>query len=514
MPCRYRMIMKETKSILPMIKKWKEIYAFVIYIIVFFVSIIPLLICSLYNHMYADDFRYMREANLIVSGEGGVLGKGIMLLHNAVESAALYWRTWSGCYSSYFFCAFSPGCFGEGYVWMNTIILLGIFIIATVASFKLIVIDVLKVQNATKAYLVMLSALFVSIQFVPSTAEAFYWYNGSFYNVAGYSAGLLLFAIIIKMSDMCQKRICKKYLVSALLLAIFFGGTNYSSILLYMVLYVGMVIYIVKNQNIVVKCKIVILGIIGIFYGCSFFSIAAPGNAVRQTHFVKPTAIEAICMALRDVGVWIKEYTSITMLLVVALAIPLFFDIVRNTRYHYNYPWIVALVSYVALGIIFTPTEYSMANLGPMRTQNVYYFFYIVLLYINVFYICGWFYKHCGTYLKISKSIFKYIRLFVCVCLILSIGNLEKSSEEIACVSALNSIITGEIKEYDRQLSERRNLLGNAIIGEVEVPELTVNPHILTVTKNEGLSEDPEYWVNKLMATYFGVEKIISVPSK
>ena len=160
--------------------------------------------------MYYDDFLYAAKTREIVLSEEPLFKQMFLLLQGALSSSLENWQNWSGCYTSYFFSALAPCIWGDEYVFLNIFILLGAFIIANCISFRWIAIDILKLP-VEQAWIMFLSALFISVQFVPSTAEAYYWFNGSFYHIVGYSMGLLLFSVLLKVLFCDKKMHYKRY---------------------------------------------------------------------------------------------------------------------------------------------------------------------------------------------------------------------------------------------------------------------------------------------------------------
>lgn len=493
-----------------------NIYLFLV-ICVFAITLIPLIVVSFYNHMYCDDFDYAREASRIISTNESILKKLGDLLANAVSTSFAKWKGWSGCYTSYFFSAIAPYIWGDKYVCLNVFILLGTYIISNLLSFKLVAIDILNLDKK-KAWIICFSALFVSVQFVPSTAEAYYWFNGSFYNIVGFSIGLLLFAIILKITFYKKKIKLVLYGILGALLAFFFGGTNYSSILLYMVVYFFLIIYLIFfSGGIEWKRKVLSIYLIMQFYTCSLLSILAPGNSMRQEQVGEhASAFNAVIFSLVNVGQFIRENTNLIILLIIFLTLPFIFSCASEIDISYKYPVIVVMISCLLLAVTFTPTLYALNTLGPKRTYNLYFFFYIILLYLNVFYLCGWISKNIQSRCteNIKKDIFSlriYGQMIMMTGLILMIGVPIEKYNNIAFVSATASILSGDIKEYDRQIEERHQIYNDSEVEDVVLPRLTVNPVILSVYENEGLSENPDYWVNQIIKNYYEKNSIISI---
>lgn len=253
------------------------------YLIVFGVTLllVPLFVAAFFNHMYNDDFAYALQSKVLLDNKSG-LGMLLTLFENAFSSAYKEYVSWSGCYTSYFFSALAPYIWGDQYTFLNTFILLGGFIILNAVSLKIILVDILKWRKDVS---VGIGALFIgiSISFIPSTAEAFYWFNGGFYNIIGYGLGLLLIALFLKVLFYKQAISLTKYVLGMILVSILFTGTNYSTILVYIVIYAflgaGIIFGLLKVEK---KRKRVLYCTLIFFYvGCAI-SVLAPGNSVRQ----------------------------------------------------------------------------------------------------------------------------------------------------------------------------------------------------------------------------------------
>ena len=285
------------------------------------ITILPLIVASFYNHIYADDFSYGRNAMHILDKNMEGFETAGALFGNAIATMISEWKTWSGCYTSFFFSSLAPGAFGEEYVFLNIFILLGSFLLANYFSFRIILVDVLKLDDK-KSMIIVCFLLFLSIQFVPSIPEAFYWFNGAFYNIVGYSFGLLQLAFVLKLMFGDIKKGVHLIGVGAVALAILFAGTNYSFMLLCMVYYVVIIaFYIVQKkhyrlQNIYAMVSIVV------FFVFSFLNIMAPGNAARQQEVGEiNSAIGAIYQAIVSVGPFIRENINLLQILIILVSL-------------------------------------------------------------------------------------------------------------------------------------------------------------------------------------------------
>lgn len=85
-----------------------------------FVSVVPLIVLSQYNHPSADDFAYAKTTFLEWNHSHSLF----RLLGEAVATSKRFFNEWQGLYSSAFFLALHPAVFGEAYYsWTGVIML-------------------------------------------------------------------------------------------------------------------------------------------------------------------------------------------------------------------------------------------------------------------------------------------------------------------------------------------------------------------------------------------------------
>ncbi len=158
----------------------------------FILSLIPMLLIARYNHPCADDFSY-GEYTIHTWRETGSLLKTIGA---AVEGTKIRYNTWQGSFSGVFLMTLHPAIFGENlYQYVPIILILG-FCIATMFLLKVILMDYLGADKYSYG-IISLIITFLSIQFVITPVEAFYWYNGAMYYTGFYAIAMILFALVL-----------------------------------------------------------------------------------------------------------------------------------------------------------------------------------------------------------------------------------------------------------------------------------------------------------------------------
>ena len=155
-----------------------------------------------------------------------------------------------------------------------------------------------------------------------------------------------------------------------------------------------------------------------------------------------------------------------------------------------------------------------MSNIGYARPINIYYYSYYLLITFSFFYLTGWIYqrisdlngtapssKISGLGEIIQKKVWIIALIF---CIILCANSYHFGILKMTTFQATKAILSGSLVEYDEQYE---SLVDNLKSGEglVEVRDVETVPPFFS---NLQLSEDPDFWTNKAIARYFGIEGI------
>ena len=89
------------------------------------VSMIPLLMLSLYNHPSADDFAYAAETHMVWKSTRNIF----YVIRQAAATSVKYWNRWQGRYTSAFLLALEPGIFGEQYYRITGFLTVGTIVV-------------------------------------------------------------------------------------------------------------------------------------------------------------------------------------------------------------------------------------------------------------------------------------------------------------------------------------------------------------------------------------------------
>ena len=72
------------------------------------------------------------------------------------------------------------------------------------------------------------------------------------------------------------------------------------------------------------------------------------------------------------------------------MLLPLIWQALKETEYRFRYPGVVLLWSFCLYATGYTPSLYSLGHAGLSRTLNAAKITYLLLLFLNEIYWCGW----------------------------------------------------------------------------------------------------------------------------
>ena len=106
-------------------------------IILFVLSLIPLLIMAFYNHPVGDDFTYGMSAHFAWESTHSILE----VIKAAASTARNFWYSYQGPFVSAFFMALQPAVISERLYPITTFLMLGALIISTSVFLKVLLRD-------------------------------------------------------------------------------------------------------------------------------------------------------------------------------------------------------------------------------------------------------------------------------------------------------------------------------------------------------------------------------------
>lgn len=490
-----------------------KIFSYIV-LAAFILSIIPLIAISFYNAPSADDFSFSqttadawRETNSLAQ-----------VIKAGLEKTGQIYETWQGSFAGVFLMTLQPAIFGEGAYFISTILTLGGLIFGCMLFFYVVLVKWFKLDK----HLYMIIGLIltaVCIQFVPSPAQAFYWYNGSMYYTLFY-AFLLTAVSLLLMSEFCVKKAVR--IICGILAALLFfivGGGNYVTVLI--ALLINALITAAaffKKKRMRWNALICLL-----LCGAAFIiSAVCPGNAIRQQALGQSASpVTVILLSLYEALKMFGEWTTAPMLLLFILITPFLYLAASKTNLSFKYPLLWIGAAYCLFAANFTPTLYVLQEQGAGRILNVNFYSYVFFAAFTIFCCSGWLHRKIQSSGEIAQNINGIKEMLqplkkYAVCLLIVFALIfgltvfgQKGLNSIASYSAARSIITGEAAQYKAEQDERLEILRNPEIDEAILNPFSVKPRVLFF---DDITANPDNWKNTAVARYYNKSKVVLEP--
>ena len=457
-------------------------------------SLIPIIISSFYSHPLADDFGFSEKVNHVVKNGGGLFD----ILSASFQQVKDTYLDWQGTYAAIFVFSLQPAAFSEHIYFLTTFVMLT----ALIASTLFFVNTIFNILGYDKKIGIIISfvILLLSIHFVVDKKEAFFWWNGSSYYTLFYSFSLLFFSILIKLYY--AEKIIKKviFLIISLLLAAILGGGNYSTALLTTVILAFVIFLLIKHKKKISLCYVMIFLILITGF---VISMIAPGNSVRAATLTGESPVKAIIHSVFYAVVYIAKWTGLAQLAGFSVIGFFAYIFTKNSKYKFQYPFIVFVLSVLVFATQLTPPLYAMNSVGSGRQVNIYYYSYYIFMSFNIFYIIGWINQKDIVRIRtknIQKSfsvctLLLTIGVFLCGCLNYGLHNITFVDTLLALKNSTPQTYSAE---YLDRISQIKN--GNTTISDIKTVPDFFSPLCI--------EEDSDFWINKQIARYYDVDKV------
>lgn len=435
----------------------------IILAVLFALSLLPVMAVAFYNHPRADDYTYGAVLRKVIDA-----GQG---LPEAVAAIAAYVRStyarWQGSFSAVVLFTLQPGVFSENGYWLTTALTLLPLLLGT----GMLLRQLGKMLHAPRAtvVLVFLSLMTLSIQLVPDLNQTFYWFNGGCYYTLYYALSLILLMLLFLALLVQKKPAWRQILLVMAALLIAFA-----------------------------------------------INAAAPGNRVRAATIPRSMdAVPAILYSFDRAWVRVSGWFGWPQGIAIALFVLLMWDFVGRCGLKFRFPLLKSALAYAIFSAQMTPSLFAMANVGPGRQIDIYYYAYGWLLLCWTFHWVGWLRNsRIGTKIDAALSYLTRhsagIVAIMSLALVLTLPSAHPTAgASPTSVAAAKALISGEAQTYHQQYTEILQTLRQP--GEIcEIPDVVVCPAFLNPL---GLADEGQsgYWVNQALANYFGHQQVIRI---
>ena len=480
-----------------------------IFLTLFVLSLIPVFAVGTYDRMFSDDYDYSVQTRSAWT-QSYDLGDVLEATVSTVEET---YATWQGTYSAAFLFSLQPAVFSQSGYALTPFLLIAALIAGIGALSYSVCTWVLK-QDRRVWLLSWMFASMLCVQFPRDASEGFFWYNAGVYYTLFF--GLLLLWLGIALELMARENLGRRGIfwksTALILLSGLIAGGNYSTALL-LGIFVGCFLLwsALRKKRMLVPFMLALA-----VYAAGFsLSVAAPGNAVRQSLLQQQTPINAILHAItgapiRLIGQLLRHPGILALLLLVWA--PLCVVFVRNASQRFRLPLLPIIGSFLLLAAMFTPSYYAMSNAGPYRLWNIIFFSFYLILMANLYYLAGWgknrfsnaYQKLLAFLTRIKRFAPAYLFIMVCASVMLSgVGpSLGIERESPTSVLAAEALENGSARDYalafDRQVTQiAASTQETVVLDPIPAPDSILSDGDLT--RYLAISNEPSRWFDRAL---------------
>ena len=493
------------------------------------VSLLPLARISFCNHASADDYAFSNYPHHAWEATGSFLA----FLQGCLKQLHWSYTSWQGCFTAVLLGTFDPVAFGDSWYAAVAFLTIGALVISNLIFWRAFFVverldqEVRKEQRMLANMAACITST-IMIQLVPRALDMFFWWDGSVNYLPFFAAMLLLSAVLINV--LREESLALWKIVLTGIVSFLSMGGNYVTALLNLLIFgaYGAVFLLLRRKGWGSYLVVLMSGILGLFV-----SVLAPGNAVRMEQegssgagSIAATVRESIVLA----GQSVQQQTGVLFFLLMALLIPVFILVLRaweetgveESKKLWSLPTAPALLFFFLLyAASYAPTIYVYGDGGPMRVEDVRFFYLVILGAMAEFFLTGkaYFFWHCfekadekmdkhrmqSGMFRVLSSVLVMIVLFVGMYYIVPRENREK----LTSLCAARSLLIGEAQRYDLEMRERAELLNDPKTDgqDIVISPVSERPYLLFLYGLE-LTDDPGYWINDTVAEYYNKKSI------
>ena len=467
------------------------------------ITIIPMLVVAKYSHASADDFGWGAEVRRQVWNETHSI---LQFLKAAFYGTIDIYYEWQGTFTTTFVQAFQPEIFNVNAYFIVPYIMLSFFLGSTALFLHYLLVVMLGMKKSVYSIVTMLYFL-VSIQYIPSTGEAFYWYNGSVAYTLAYS--VMLFCLYFSLKFIFSGK--KRNLVLAVFTAFFVGGGNYLTVVLLPLLLILILCLFAPSRRKAFYLMIP-LAVFGI---TAIINMKAPGTQVRggsgfgfDIHNVVRTIGRAVGNGLADVR---RMYVNNPVIVLCMIVIALFIAsqmIEKQYEFSFRFPLLFVIMTSGSYLAMYAPTYYAGVGAPFGRMSNLISFYFELSLILDIVYVTGYVTKKWNNRWKErcrklaeKWEVYKIYILLAVAVLILFHPEWYRTTSMARTVDYLAS---GQAKAFSEAMDRRYEILLNEDLKDVELdPVPSAGPLF-----NYDVGEDCNVWPNTAVAGFFNKDSV------
>lgn len=472
-------------------------------IILFAITMVPMLAVAKYSHASADDFGWGAGLRRQIWNETHSI---IQFLKAAFQGTIHIYYGWQGTFTTTFVQAFQPEIFNVDAYFIVPYIMISFFLGGTALFLYYLLVTMLKIKKSVYAVVTMLYFL-IAIQYIPSTGEAFYWYNGAVAYTLAYS--VMLFCLYFSLKFIFSGK--KGYLAMTAFTAFFVGGGNYLTVVLLPLLLVLLLFLFSpsKRNTLYLLIPLAVFGITAVI------NMKAPGTQVRggsgfgfDLHNVIRTIGRSVDKGLADVRLMYVNNPVIVLCMMMITFFLVSQMIGKQYEFSFRYPLLFVIMTSGSYLAMYAPTYYAGVGAPFGRMSNLISFYFELSLILDIIYVTGYVTKKWNgrwkeRFRRLAEKweVYKiYILLAVAVLILVH----PEWYRTTAMARTVDYLVSGQAKEFGEAMDRRYEILLNEELKDVELdPVPSAGPLF-----NYDVVEDCNEWPNTAVAEFFNKNSV------
>lgn len=477
----------------------------IIDIILFIISLLPILYCGMFDYATGDDLLYGTPVRAVIRNGGSFAD----ILKAACKSVADEYLQFQGTWATGFLWRFEPSILGERFYIVTPLIAL----FSLCGGLAYLTNELLRhwcgLPKSVCSVCYLLVCFFL-IQYMPTSKAGLYWYTGMLQYT--FPFGLVLFATAWILRYFSTGK--KKYYIYTLLVMTYMGGSGYPEIVLsFMILATMVLTGIVYFHD--KKAVLLILPLLILTVGFAV-SAMAPGNKYRGGSDFG-FSIERILITLAQClysGVVKGVAFVINVRPMVFLIILVFIITLENldpgrSRLSFHHPVVTTLLCYLTFCAVFAPEIYAGDDVKAGISGGVYNSYYFVFVSIVMFltiYLAGSIKIIHPESERAAAVVRQPLMLLIVIICVVFFSHLIGNTVDYKCVKF---ICSGQLQDFEDQMQERLIILKDDSIKNVILPEMNNEQGPLM---HMALTADPNSYTNEVTKNFYNKTSVIAIP--
>lgn len=502
--------MRKIRNIIVKIGKWFDDKKIMIGMgAIFIATIIPMLIVAKYSHASADDFGWNAAMRRQVWNDTHSILK---VMETAIQNTKEMYYGWQGTFTTTFVQAFQPEIFNINAYFIIPYIMISLFCIGTALLLYYIMVRLLKISKSIYGIVTFLYFI-ITIQYIPSTGEAFYWFNGAVAYTLAYIA--MLFCLYFSVKFIFTKK--KRNLGAAIFMGFFVGGGNYLTIVLLPLLLILIIFLFTPTR----KHSLYLLLPFGVFLVTAVINMKAPGTLVRggsdfgvDMGSIFTTIFRSIYQGLKDIRSFYMM-NPVIMICFILMALFIIAGMISQTyEFTFRYPLLFIAMTLGSYFAMYAPTYYAGVGEPFGRMSNLISFYFELSIILDILYVTGYLMRIikkkmdetkvksiCAKFTKMWNTYKIYIMLVSALLIAVNVNWYQTT----AMARTVTYLTSGEAAQFGREMDMRYNILLDDNIMDAVLEPLTVSAGTLF---HYELMDDPDLWPNNAIAEFFNKDSV------